>query len=441
LRRSFPTPFLIARTITKTRRRIWCVILVPLAIVAGPPVWWTIQLVGLPAVGDPFDVAAFEASTVPDDRNAFVFYDQAAVLFKRATDYFKPSTPRINLRARWSKAAPEFRQWVEQNHEALAAYRQGSERPEALDHAIESRTRDHRTFQTLWSLHLIVLLEASRLEENGDMAGAWAWYRAMRRTIHHVGMRGDVERRRAIQHWHKDLADRVKGWAADPRTTHALVRKALADELACRALVLSERDSLKAAYCSVRWLLDQPTNPGREVPLARFRRFYNRNYTLNPEQIQTIWDWWRYWRREPERSRRVIQLLTANWLAYQNLPAERRPKPDPTVASFDVYALGPESPAAAQALSPRALDRWFDTAYDAQQVLQMLDTSGVRSVERAHDGEILMLLTEELYRRDHGVDPPSPEALVGPYLEKLPDEYRANANDQSQTIPGVRPKM
>ena len=40
------------------------------------------QLIGLPDVGDPFDVAAFRAFTIPDDRNAFVLYRRAATLLK-----------------------------------------------------------------------------------------------------------------------------------------------------------------------------------------------------------------------------------------------------------------------------------------------------------------------------------------------------------------------
>ena len=34
----------------------------------------------------------------------------------------------------------------------------------------------------------------------------------------------------------------------------------------------------------------------------------------------------------------------------------------------------------------------------------------------------MIMLAGELYRRDHGADPPSDEALVGPYLKELPDD-------------------
>ena len=47
-------------------------------MIAVPLLWWSIQLVGLPDIGEPFDVAAFRSFRIPDDRNAFVLYRQAA---------------------------------------------------------------------------------------------------------------------------------------------------------------------------------------------------------------------------------------------------------------------------------------------------------------------------------------------------------------------------
>ena len=45
-----------------------------LALAAGAlEVWVRNSLNGLPDIGDPFDVAAFRAFSVPDDQNAFTF--------------------------------------------------------------------------------------------------------------------------------------------------------------------------------------------------------------------------------------------------------------------------------------------------------------------------------------------------------------------------------
>ena len=153
---------------------------------------------------------------------------------------------------------------------------------------------------------------------------------------------------------------------------------------------------------------------------------------LNPEQMQSLWDAWRFWRREPERSRRVIRLVMANWLAYYDLPPGNRPKADldPSL-NFDIYPFGPEAPAKARVLSPEALDRWLDSTHDAQVLLRMLDLIQVRSNEWSNDRDLLILLGTQLYRRDHGTNPPTPEDLVGPYLESLPAEFPDDSRDEA----------
>ena len=279
LRRSFPTPGLMLRWIGKSRRRICCVALVLLAIVAGLPVWWATQLMALPDIGDPFDVAAFRSFTIPDDRNAFVLYRQAATCSSRC-GVSQGTADQFELFARWSKADPAVRRWVEENREAMAIYRKGTERPDALDPAVGFDRESDATLQAGLSFRLMVLLEASRLEDQGDMAGAWGWYRAMVRTIHHVSMRGSVQRRSSVQNWHAQLGDRLATWAADPRTTPALLRRALSDVVACEALAPSERDSLKASYLAVNLLLDSPKNLASKVSMKRFRQLWNPGYPL-----------------------------------------------------------------------------------------------------------------------------------------------------------------
>jgi hypothetical protein len=73
LSRSFPTLMLLRAPlhwIGKSRRRILGAAFLMTIVVAGPPLWWEMQLIRLPDIGDPFDVAAFRAFTIPDKRNA-----------------------------------------------------------------------------------------------------------------------------------------------------------------------------------------------------------------------------------------------------------------------------------------------------------------------------------------------------------------------------------
>ena len=83
--RSFPTLSLLFapfRWIGGSRKRIGAAVMLLLAMIACPVIWWWTQLLGLPDIGHPFDVAAFKAMRIPDDRNAFVLYRQAAGLLK-----------------------------------------------------------------------------------------------------------------------------------------------------------------------------------------------------------------------------------------------------------------------------------------------------------------------------------------------------------------------
>jgi hypothetical protein len=216
-----------------------------------------------------------------------------------------------------------------------------------------------------------------------------------------------------------------------------MIRQALDDAVACGAFAPSESYTLKAEFLSVQEMLGSRENPGRSIVLMRVHAiFKSSTYQPSPEQMEALVDAWRYWRREPERSRRVLRLAIANWLAYDDLPSDRRPAPDPGVTGpFELYALGPESPAEARALSPVALDRWMSTAIDAQELLRAWDFRALRLRERANHRALVVLLASELYRRERGTGPPSDEALVGPYLKELPDDGLGDA--ARQATPGA----
>jgi hypothetical protein len=301
-------------------------------------------------------------------------------------------------------------------------------------------------FLTIWHarfhFHVLALLEASRLEERGDMAGAWGWYRAELRTIHHLARRASFADRSMRWVWHDRLRERVSTWAADLRTTPAVLRRALDDAVACESIAPSDSDSLKSEYLHniQRWIDDGPQDFARQVNTRKWNALFGAtDRYLSPDQMQTIYDLWRLWRREPERRRRVIRLAVANWLAYYDLPAGSRPVPDLKVTGpYDFFAFGPEAPARARALSPEALNRWLESSPEARQKLddwmgrRAFRMSGnwigkLRAREKANHKALVVLLASQLYRRDHGADPPSEEALVGLYLKELPDDGLGNA--------------
>ena len=431
LSRSFPTLKYLAapfRWLFGSRWRVLTAATVLAAMIVIPPLWWATQLFGLPDIGDPFDVRAFQSFTIPDERNAFVLYHQAADRLKPVVipvTTSKEEREKIDLHATWSKADPIVRRWVDENREVLELYRQGAARPDALEPALAEKpdppwnmTHVFRTFQQL------ALLEASRLEEQGDTAAAWVWYRAALRATYHMGLHGTIITRLVGQSRASRLRQRFSTWAADPRTSAELIRQAIDDVNACGSLVASELYTLKAEYSCVEFIFDTPYDPGRQLLISKLNgALDSRGYQLDSDQIRALADGWQFWRRDRERSRRVIRLAVANWLAYYNMSRNRRPAADSQVSSpFAFYSFGPDAPATARALAPEALDRWLNTTYDAFEILRSWDLRKLQAREQANHRALLILLATELYRRDHKSEPPSDEALVGPYLERLPDD-------------------
>jgi hypothetical protein len=147
---------------------------VALAVSTALMTWWTTTLMGLPDVGDPFDPAAF-AKPIADETNAFVLYKQAAAIL--------PDEPEHPANYDWASAPQVQRDWIARSREAFALWKQGTERPDALNHDLTTVTFDAKldVVQDLRSFSRMALVEGSRLEGVGDFEGALDLYRAVLR--------------------------------------------------------------------------------------------------------------------------------------------------------------------------------------------------------------------------------------------------------------------
>ena len=72
---------------------------------------------------------------------------------------------------------------------------------------------------------------------------------------------------------------------------------------------------LKAEYLDVDRLLDDPDGPTLLTPGSWLNPIPSLDIRLTQEQAEAAYSTWRSWRREPERSRLVMRLAFANWLA------------------------------------------------------------------------------------------------------------------------------
>ena len=398
--------------------------------VAGVWTWWATQLWGLPDIGDPFDVAAFDAVRVPDDRNAFPYYREATSMTSATWRKFRANKtdPYLNqFPEDWPKADPSWRDFLAQSGEALAIWRAGSEKPDArYDHpeGLSFRTL-LPVSQELRMLARLAILEGSRLEAEGDMAGAWGWYRAILRSSRHSGAHGFLIERIIGAAMHDVASKALTRWASDPRVDAPLLRRALDEVIAIDAMTVPWSETLKQEYLVFARSIDDPNTIEdllvvknlNEDPADWCQELPVSDAAKKPIQAARV-----ILANDKERSLRVARLMYANWLAQVDKPRARRSK----LARTDppIYEADPAAPPASRALPPEKLSKWLDSSLLASRIFRFLTKfSQPIDRERARQARLVVHLASELYRREHGEPPPSPRALVGPYLKALPESF------------------
>jgi hypothetical protein len=355
------------------------------------------------------------------------------------------------LKFSWSTANPTLREWAGENREAFALFLQGAEQADAANPAGEPT--DNRSFHVGWST--LALLEASRRQESGDTAGAWICYRAVLRTITHLRRRGTTLQRQDAREASRPLQRRLTDWATGPRTTTSQLRKALEVVLENEPKPEWDLFAVKYGYLELMDALERPVSLSALQGIEGEWTFRLGDMSFSPEMVGQLEAARRFLRREPERSRRVLRLLGANYLAHVETRGRQPQKPAVFVAlpyltstnpitkgklRIPVYPVGPEAPAGARALPPQGVAGWLVTTLDAKVQLLGLFHEWLPPVRprdrrtfadrRAHRDLVIMLATE-IYRRERGAPPPTEDALVGTYLQGLPDDGSAESADET----------
>jgi hypothetical protein len=405
--------------------------------------WWATSLRGLPDIGDPFDVASIREPAISDEQNAFVFLRRAHETLTPLPD-LPPASRAATLSAGWSEAGHELQAWVEANRRALELFRRGADQSDGVwppdGMPFWQRCRDScNRYRTLGpgGLMRLALLEGERLARAGDAAGAWECYRAVLRMATHLRRRGSQTVRYFTNALHTQLRQRLAAWAVDSKTTTVQLRRALDEALESRPLPEWDAFSLKCDYLELMRCLGQ-WNPNYQAIEDHL------TYSIGGVEVPIdlsmyIFGGERLLRREPERSRRALRMLFANWLAHVERPELSKSPPvvralissGKSPISLALYPMGPGSPAGARVLSPRELATWLITMIDAKPFLSGWLWPSVRDQERRGYRELVIALATELYRRERGGLPASEESLVGTYLQSLPDDGSTELDDGS----------
>jgi len=395
------------------RRALIAVAILAATVAVGLIAWWATSLQGLPRV-EPFDVVAAGTVAIPDAENAYTLYRAAASKLAEP-----PKGLSRGLPSSWDDIPRAERDWFFASGDAVGLWLEGT----ARDRSVYNQPRDMR-FDTnldvahrLRSLARLGLIAGLRMESQGELEEAWDWYRAVLRCSRHVEMHGEfIERLHGIR-----MIDAASGpvqvWSDHPNLNVGLLRKALDELVAIDGMTPPYSQNLRAEYYLTAALLDDP-----DLSLWKIRNGLDATAPPTQEEGPTPRDrlaeaFWRLALREPERSRRAMNLLWANWLSACDLPAAERARGRKS-SPYLLY----DPPEAARRLSPEALDRWVASTRLLHPLLP-----NAEAIERAIDGEsgvragLILHLAERLYIREHGEPPGSPDALVGPYLKALPE--------------------
>ena len=432
-----------------------------LALVICTPLVRKARLNRIPDLGDPFDVSAFRDAGRDD---AFPLYSEALSRYRPPSK--QPSAgssiPLFNrvmgVRFNSAYAPPEVEAWVASNREARDLWLRATARPDLSYHpwdargfgaewddaeGIDPKTGKHISLRVdtpeRGLLRWLGEREAMRLEKEGDLAGAWGWHNAALRYSRHVGMRTIFADRLQAVALHREACDRAEHWAADVRVDATMLRRALADALDVGTMAPPLSDSLKADYLEALLLLDHPPlslvnhvlddfrgsgerassdpplprqrshlgrgNDGFEGKGDRFRRY------LPDLRAQATY----YLNGEPERSKRLVRQVYANWLAHCDEPIAVQFR---TMSDLNLFSGPPFAPGMMSAVD---LASELDLPGPARHVLpRWAELQKPLQDEQSRQARLVVTIAGELFLRERGKRPASPQELVGPYLGELP---------------------
>jgi hypothetical protein len=334
---------------------------------------------------------------------------------------------------------------VESQREALEIWREGSERRDAIYHQPSRLGLDTGTYLIfkVRDFAAMAAMEGSRLEDAGAPDQAWDWYRAMLRSSRLIGRHGMVGERTSGARIHALAARYILRWAADPRVEAGLLRRALRDTLAADALTPPVSEAVKLDY--LYWLkcFDSLQNyeammrssGGKIAPLLGGRRHGLLDQVapmpvrLHAQRLRLLSS------NELERSRRVIRLLFANWLAQVDRPAGHRALLALPMSTW-IYADDPSAPPAARAVRPESLAEiikrlqigflFIGEPGHGKPKPPPWEDQGELGRERRRRSALIVRLAAEIDRREHGAAPATAGALLESILKELPEGIAAN---------------
>ncbi len=408
------------------------------------------EILSTPDVGEPFDVEAFSAYRLPDEKNAFTHYRKVVALFVseqkvlegnpsvKPQDFVDSAVAGLED---WSRAIPAVQDWVALNRAALDELQRGADCEESLlvspeQAATVSASVADSPAISLRTCSRLEGLEAMRRLSKGHPADAWRRYRNLLRTSRHLAMHGTLMGSLVGG----AVADQgVSGgtvWSSQESVNAELLRKAISDVEAVEQMRTPPSDVIKLEYLALREFATKGMTLGMRIPAWV-------HYTGYPAQVG-----------------RTARLVTANLLTQSDRPrylrtavhsgtlglyeldpvAARDPRPRPpedierstvssalTVAKI-LHRVSPEAASGIEICDPQSMTQSLHFAIQAN------DTAQTRR------SALLLALALQLHYREHGAFPASLEELVkNRYLKSIPlDPFGKGGPFRYRREPGPR---
>ena len=405
--------------------RRWAVALIVMMILSPFLTRWYC-LWQVPDVALPFDVEEFlSAEEVDSKDDAFVHYAAATRILTANGSKWRSQGNSSDLAAVIDQVLekpetawdPRLEQWLNDNTAALAEYRLGGAKPRAKGPSL--RTADANTMLTTHNevRHLASLaqLESIRCEHAGDLESAWQWHRANLQCARHSETPKIDICRLVASAVRKGAFRGIARWAESPSLTSAQLRAARLEVQAEAALRTSRFACSKGEYLLCRNTLRLPDFPNHMLPW--WSRGMGGHPGWRPLKQMGLW-----LIGQPEVILRLQRQLLVNNQKSIDLPLHQRP---PTVDSNAVVFRGDANPDRAWGqMVPESL------AAQLKQTVLRLDefTSTISSkhVDQAIQKEdarltaLLVVLSCQEFRRDHGEFPRTLEELIPNYLQTIP---------------------
>lgn len=375
--------------------------------------WW---LSRVPDIGDPFSVSEILKS-IPDEENAFPLFEEAFSLRKKvAEDDYKQYLDEWY--DGWDPTDDLLNKYLEMNRPALEKWRKATERQNYRIVPF-SRLSEESGLTKLQANRALVYLcqtEIQRLTKTGKPADALPWLRASFRCSGLVTRSAPwIGRLMGITYF-AISADSTEKWMQHPDLTGDQLLELLSAVQASVRLMEKPSTTIKVDYLVVRqwyakWSYDEMKKRYDDI-----KKQYKDATNVPP--LRSKWQTWVL--AEPEFSRRLAAHLTANVLAFVDVPRRKRPPLlDGDIFDESAVSVAPAGRLPAHKLIELLKDSKLIEAEKGELIAGFLDSMDRNSARSAC---LQVALAAQAYHRNHGQFPDQLADLQPDYLLSLPDD-------------------